>query len=339
MSLQALLEERIAREGSIGVDDYMTLALSHPEFGYYMTRDPFGVRGDFTTAPEISQIFGELCGAWIAQQWMAQQEPSPCVLLELGPGRGTLMKDMLRATARIEGFHSSLYVRLLEISPVLQALQRQTLRDTHPRLEWITALEELPSLPLYAVANEFFDALPIRQFVQEQARRVVQENGALRLVPDVQPQDVRETCEVGIAIITRLSEHMKRHGGALLAIDYGYEGESRGDTLQAVREHRYVSPLETPGEADVTAHVAFSALMDAATQTGASAYGPVPQGQFLRRLGAELRASALCYNATPQQRAAILSGLERLMAPHAMGRLFKAIAITPSGLPVPDGFG
>ncbi len=312
-------------KATLSVAEYMELALSHPEYGYYMTRDPLGAAGDFTTSPEISQIFGELCGARIADQW--QRAPSPeALLLELGPGRGTLMNDALRATKHIPGFHAAINVSLCEISPVLTGIQRATLANTHPRIQWRKQLLPLPPQPLFFIANEFFDALPIRQFIGTQERMVHHDNGTLWFVPET--GDIRETCEPGMHIMTALATHIAQHGGAGLVIDYGYTGGSRGDTLQAMRNHAYANPLHEPGQADLTAHVDFDALMEVAHHCGTQV-SLCTQEQFLRQCGAELRAGALCRNATEAQAATIRSALERLMSPAQMGELFNVMMVTP----------
>lgn len=313
----------------------MELALAHPDHGYYMTRDPFGAGGDFTTSPEISQIFGELIGAWLAGAWLSTGSPSPALLAECGPGRGTLMRDILRATARVPGFHESLQVALIETSPVLEAVQRRTLQGAHPSLRWLRRVEELPSLPLFLAANEFFDALPIRQFFASgEERHVILSDGCLAFS---EGEVTREIGEPASAIANQIASHIAHHGGAALVVDYGY-AEGGGDTLQAVKNHAFTDPLEAPGEADLTAHVDFGALADASRHGGGAAHGPVPQGVFLRRLGAELRAAHLCKNASEKDCHAILSGLERLVSPAQMGELFKVMAFTPPCSPLPEGF-
>lgn len=330
------LRERINTEGAISVAGYMELCNAH----YYATRDPFGAKGDFTTAPEISQIFGELIGAWLADCWQKLGSPK-ALLCEAGPGRGTLMKDILRATRNVQGFHDSIRIRLIETSPVLQALQKKTLHTSHPDIAWQHAFAGLPSLPLLFVANEFFDALPVHQHMANGSERMIQwKDNALVWAQEGTP--VSESSPASVAIMKDIATHLKAHGGAALVIDYGYlstfsspnrrEGDNY-DTLQALRGHEYTDPLAQPGEADLTAHVDFSALMQAAS--------PVPahfttQGEFLRRLGAELRATALCRNASQEQQTAILSGLERLVSPAQMGTLFKVLAVT--SLENPAGF-
>jgi len=321
------LAEAIKAHGPLPVADYMARCNAH----YYASHDPFGTKGDFITAPEISQIFGELIGAWLANLALPR-----AMLCELGPGRGTLMKDALRATRK--GFHESLAsVRLIETSPLLRRRQQETLKGMHPSLEWRETLEGLPPMPLLLIANEFFDALPVEQYVseghRETQRRVGHDGSGFRFTPE--GSVTREASPESLEMVKRIASHIAQFGGAALIIDYGYHTplplqgqEESKDTLQAVKRHAYASPLGHPGEADLTAHVDFSALARAAQAAGAYAHGPVAQGTFLKRLGAELRAAALCKNAKAEQRDAILSGLERLVAPQAMGELFKVLAVT-----------
>lgn len=329
---------------------------------YYATRDPFGTSGDFTTAPEISQIFGELVGAWLADTWAKLGSPK-AVLCEIGPGRGTLMKDILRATRNVPQFHASLRVRMIETSPTLTALQRKTLSGAHADIEWKTSLDDLPSLPLLLVANEFFDALPIHQFLQSgEERSIGLKDDAFCWLQE--GAVVRETSPASLAVMQAIATHIKAHAGAALVADYGYDtrhcepeakqsslakrttgrldrfvanaprDDENRDTLQALKNHAFHNPLETPGEADLTAHVDFGALQQQA-QGLQTHY--TTQGEFLRRLGAELRAATLCKQATPEQQKAILSGLERIVAPSQMGELFKVLAVT-SILEKPAGF-
>ncbi|MBV8939576.1 MAG: SAM-dependent methyltransferase [Alphaproteobacteria bacterium] len=338
--LAALLKDRIAREGPITVAQYMEAALSHPEHGYYMTRDPFGAAGDFVTAPEVSQLFGEMLGAWLAVRWHAMGAPSGVALLELGPGRGTLMADILRATKRVAGFHDALRVFMLEISPVLKAAQRRALREAHPRIQWIGTLEALPHAPVLAVANEFFDALPVRQFVRQNAgwqeRRVgIGKNGFVVLPPPQPADEVKESHDAAAAVMRGLARRIVRAGGAALIVDYG---ECGGHTLQAVKRHAHADALAAPGEADITAQVDFQALAEAARGEGAAVFGPVTQGAFLRRLGIELRAAALCRNVDMAAKHRILSGLERLVSPAQMGELFQVMAVTSMEPRMPEGF-
>lgn len=328
-SLKQDIIDKIQVSGDMSVAQYMELCVAH----YYSTRDPFGKEGDFTTSPEISQVFGELIGAWLLDMWQ-HLSASHAILCEAGPGRGTLMKDILRVT-RNSGLHESIDVRLIETSPVLRELQMRTLNYSHSRISWHNSLESLPELPLYFVANEFFDALPVHQYVGGTERKITHVQGNLLFLPD---GDVtREESPVSLEIIQQVATHIKTYGGAALIIDYGYESEDHGDSLQALKAHKYVSPLDEPGEADITAHVDFLALKKAAAQTGANVFEITCQGDLLKRLGVELRAAALCRNASQQQQKTILSGVERLVSPEQMGILFKAMAIT-SDADRPAGF-
>ncbi|WP_114394287.1 class I SAM-dependent methyltransferase [Oleisolibacter albus] len=353
--LQALIARRITLDGPLGVGDYMALCLGHPQHGYYTTRDPLGTAGDFTTAPEISQMFGELLGVWAAQCWLQMGQPAPVHLVELGPGRGTLMADALRATARIPGFHAALRLHLVETSPVLRQRQAAALRSVAP--VWHDRLAEVPEGPLLLLANEFFDALPIRQFERGPLgwgeRKVgLDETGALVWRLDRRPGDclvppplrpappgsVVERAPLGEAIAAEIGARLARCPGSALIVDYGYEGPALGDTLQAMRSHAFVPVLERPGEADLTAHVDFTALAGSARQAGAAAWGTRTQGDFLRRLGIDMRAAALKRVATPAQATDIELARHRLTGDDAMGRLFKVLALTSPALPAPAGF-
>lgn len=343
----------IAENGPMTVARYMALALTHPEFGYYMRKDPLGVKGDFTTAPEISQVFGELVGAWLASQWITMGKPA-CALVELGPGRGTLMADILRATKHISGFHEAVSVHLVEASPVLKQKQWQTLSGKHPRIEWHSDFSEIPHLPLLLVANEFFDALPVRQFVfdGEWKERMIKIdvqgqlatcNSQLATEPSpilpLSPKegDIFEYSEAAESLARAIGAHVSKHGGAALIIDYGHEGK-HGDTLQAVRAHEYHDVLQDPGTADLTCHVDFGLLKEAAAAAGAAVYGAVPQGIFLNALGAGQRATKLCEAASDAQRISIMSGVERLLSLEQMGDLFKVLCVADPALPKPEGF-
>lgn len=351
MSLVARIREHIHADGPLTVAAYMERCLSY----YYHRRDPLGAKGDFITAPEISQIFGELVGLWCSVCWQRMGRPR-AALVELGPGRGTLMCDALRATAQVPGFHDNISVHLVEISQSLKARQQEMLRGLHPLLRWHERVEELPDLPLLLIANEFFDALPIHQWMRTQegwAKRHIgfeQERFLFQDIPsafppplpyplpDVPAGALVETCEPALALMHRLGQHLRAHGGALLVVDYGYAQGTCADTLQAVRNHAYASVLETPGEIDLTAHVDFRALAAAAKQEGLAVYGPVGQGNFLRALGAEVRAAQLVNHASEPQRRAVLSGLERLLSPTQMGTLFQVMAICAPTMPPPEGF-
>lgn len=359
--LGALLARRIRLTGPLTVADYMAEALGHPEFGYYRHGEPFGLAGDFITSPEISQMFGELLGAWCAAVWQAMGASRPVRLVELGPGRGTLIADALRATRKIPGFHAALDLHLVETSPKLRARQGELLRRTAPAIEphWHDEFAGVPDGPLLLVTNELFDALPIRQFERRGRRwheRVVTldssgEGFAFALdapgatlglaapLPALAPDGtIIEICPAGISLAAAIGRRVAAQGGAALIIDYGYGGQTTGDSLQAVRRHDKHDPLVDPGLADLAAHVDFGALSRAAREAGAAAYGPVSQGLLLERLGIEQRAAVLRQRATAEQAEDIRTAQERLLDLAQMGTLFKALAIAAPGLPVPPGF-
>jgi NADH dehydrogenase [ubiquinone] 1 alpha subcomplex assembly factor 7 len=350
-SLTDILSERIRRGGPMTVADFMAEALSHPEHGYYTTREPFGTEGDFTTAPEISQMFGELIGLWAAMMWQSLGAPERLVLAEIGPGRGTLMADLLRAAGTVPPFLKALDVWLVETSPRLMARQRQTLAGRDVR--WCARFEDLPDGPLLLVANELFDALPIRQFVKQAGvwheRMVGLEDDAFAFVlgPETTPDlpaevlaaadgSIAEICPEGRALAAALGQRLGRTPGVALLIDYGHPFSAVGDTLQAVKRHRFHPVLEQPGSADLTAHVDFEALASAAIP--ARAWGPLPQGAFLQALGIQTRAGMLAADAGPKVAADIAGQMRRLIDPAEMGTLFKALALAHPALPAPPGF-
>jgi NADH dehydrogenase [ubiquinone] 1 alpha subcomplex assembly factor 7 len=358
-ALENLIRETIVENGPMSLETYMTLALLHPVHGYYATKMPFGESGDFITAPEISQMFGELIGLWCVAVWRAMGEPRPVLLAELGPGRGILMADALRAARIAPDFLGAIELNLVEISEVLQRTQRKALNFLQVAASWRKTAEELPSGPAIIVANEFFDCLPVRQFVRGPVgwhERLVGLDGEERLcfglAPDAEqglaaagePGQVFEAGLTGVRLMARLAARIAAQGGALLVIDYGYEMPLRGETLQGVKRHRFADPLRDPGEADLTAHVDFRGLARAALAAGARAHGPVPQGEWLARLGIHERAAKLRQHADGRQRAAIDSAVLRLAGEgHGFGvtdmaRLFKALAVTAPGLSVPPGF-
>jgi NADH dehydrogenase [ubiquinone] 1 alpha subcomplex assembly factor 7 len=322
-----------------------------------MTRDPLGAAGDFVTAPEVSQMFGELVGLWCVEMWRASGAPDPVQMVELGPGRGTLMADALRAARMAPGFAKAHSVNLVETSPVLRERQRETLAGQDAA--WRESIDQLPGGPLLLIANEFFDALPVRQFERTKAgwrERMVGldgegfrvalapgESAAAALIPEAvrktaRQGDVAEIRPAAIAIARIAGERIARFGGAALIIDYGHAASAPGDTLQAVRNHESCDWLDNPGEADLTAHVDFEALAGAAREAGAAAHGPVPQGDFLTRLGLEVRAARLLRGATKAQVRDIKAARHRLIDPAEMGTLFKVMALTRTDAPPPPGF-
>jgi SAM-dependent MidA family methyltransferase len=347
----------IAMAGPMPVAQYMALCLSHPVHGYYTNRDPLGAAGDFTTAPEVSQMFGELLGIWTAAVWQLMGEPNPIQLIELGPGRGTMMRDMLRAAKVMPGLRDALSVHLVEISDVLQRRQREML-DSDVPLQWHSALDEVPDGASIVVANEFFDALPVHQMVKQADgwhERVVGLDDNDKLTFGLAPYPVphfdqlidRKVREAPLGAIYEwrpeslalgLARRVVRGKGAALVIDYGHLDSSPGDTLQAIGSHTFADPLATPGELDLTAHVDFQALARSAESMEARVHGPVTQGDFLRRLGIAPRAETLKSGATETQSADIDSALARLTEGGAtgMGTLFKVVAFShPELLQVP----
>lgn len=349
-----ILKRRIAETGPLDVATFMEIALADPRHGYYATRDPLGAAGDFTTAPEISQMFGELLGLWCADTWQAQGAPDPFALVEFGPGRGTLMADALRALANVPECLAAARVQLVETSPVLREVQRRTLAGHEP--EW---RERLPGggMPAIVVANEFLDALPVQQYIRANGawflRRIDRDSGTggLRFVADTAPASVGaprlddapdgavlERAPAVEAVVTAIARRIVADGGAALFVDYGYTAHVAGETLQAVRDHKPVDVLAAPGSSDLTAHVNFAAVADAARAAGARCHGPVDQGVFLERLGIRARAQTLAANASDAQRADIETATARLIGPAEMGTLFKVLAITRPDVARPAGF-
>jgi NADH dehydrogenase [ubiquinone] 1 alpha subcomplex assembly factor 7 len=354
--LGAALARRIAGEGPIPVADYMDAALNHPEFGYYRQREPFGAEGDFTTAPEISQMFGEMIGLFCLHAFEQMGEPQELRLIELGPGRGSLMADLWR-TARIRpAFQAAAEIHLVETSPRLRDVQRAALTGIDAWHDDFAGAAADSEAPLLVIANEFFDALPVHQMVQTEAgwrERLVgfdeaaqsffftaaaRETPACALVPE----EIRES-PIGSIFeaapersdaMAEIAGAVAGRGGAALVIDYGYLRTAAGDTLQAVRAHRFHDVLIDPGTADVTAHVDFAALAEAASGAGAQVFGPATQGEFLRRLGIEARAEALCARASESQARDVESALHRLIDGDMMGNLFKVMAAAKGGLNV-----
>ncbi len=343
-ALKDRLRETIALEGPITVERYMSLCLQH----YYATRDPLGAAGDFTTAPEISQMFGELIGLWMLEVWNGMGRPAPCRLVELGPGRGTLMADLLRATRLLPDFKAAATVHLVETSPSLRRRQQDALAAAGFAVQWHDRIDDVPPGPTLLVANEFFDALPVRQFLATDrgwCERLVGVDGErliFGLSPEPEPAlgkplrqgDVLEWPAASVGIMGALAARIARDGGAALILDYGYWGPAFGDTLQALKNHQPADPLKEPGEADITTHVDFHRLAQAAVARGARVHGIVTQRDFLQALGIEARAEALKARATPAQAADIDQALARLTerGPTGMGELFKVLAVTHEGV-------
>lgn len=346
-ALKQQLRAIIAETGPMPLARYMAECLSHPIHGYYMKQDPLGASGDFTTAPEISQMFGELIGLWIGDIWARQGQPKHPALIELGPGRGTLMTDIKRALAKVPGWPAQTPVHFVESSPALRMVQKAA----HPSAAWYDDIDAIGSTGTpYIIANELFDALPIHQFEKTPngwRERYVVPSGAdglglaaLASGPDITPLipsafkaaeagSVLELCPIGQTIAQQIAQRIETSGGAALMIDYGYGDAALGDSFQAVQGHRYCDPFDAPGDADLTAHVNFQMLKDVGS-AHCAVHGPMAQGAFLNALGLSIRAKALGGNAHKDA--------ERLASPDQMGTLFKAISYTPHSSPAPAGF-
>ena len=350
------LKDLIRADGPVTVAEFMRIALTARGDSYYRSRDPLGAAGDFVTAPEVSQIFGELIGLWCADVWRQLGAPKKFALVELGPGRGTLMRDALRAVRVVPGFLDSVSIVLVEVSEALRRVQR----DTLPALpvHWRDRFDDIDDShgPMIVVANEFFDALPVHQFVRTQAGWAEQcvgldaagelmfgaSAGGDAVVPDVLRDaavgSIVEIAPARTAIAQVVGERIAASGGALLAIDYGFAGPAVGDTLQAVKAHRYVDVLADPGTADLTSHVDFTALGEALADSGARVCPLATQGDFLKALGASARVAALKVKASAAQAADLDAALHRLTDAQAMGSLFKVLcAVAPVSVQ-PAGF-
>ncbi len=356
--LETEIRRLIAAAGPMSIAEYMLLCLTHPQYGYYVTRDPLGVHGDFITAPEISQMFGELIGVWMVAVWQQMGSPENVRVVELGPGRGTLMSDALRAAKVVGDFHAALVVHLVEISPKLQQAQEQLLEGLGVPILWHSALAEVPSGPVIIIANEFIDALPVHQAVKRADgwhERVVEiaPSGELAIgiardpLPHFEatlPRGLRQAPEGSVyewrsdTVALEIGRRVRTDGAALI-IDYGHAWYGLGETFQAVAGHSFTDPLRAPGEADLTAHVDFAALAQSAQIIGGRIHGPISQRDLLRGLGIDKRAAALKTRA-PERAAEIDQALARLTAtgPRGMGELFKALAIADSKLGKLPGF-
>jgi NADH dehydrogenase [ubiquinone] 1 alpha subcomplex assembly factor 7 len=367
--LEMEIRRRIAAAGPMPVGEYMGLCLGDPEHGYYTTRDPLGARGDFITAPEISQMFGELIGLWMAAVWKQMGSPENVRIVELGPGRGTLMNDALRAAQVMPAFRAAIAVHLVEISPLLEAQQERTLEHLATPMSWHPTLEDVPRGPAIVIANEFFDALPVNQMVKTEQgwheRQIEIDpdgNLAFTFAADpiahfdmLLPAAVRSAPAQSIfewrddTVAMELGRRIADDGGAALVIDYGHAESAVGETLQAVGQHAYVDPLTAPGHIDLTGHVDFNALARAVEAMGANGFGPLDQAEFLCRLGIETRAATLkAKAATPNAAADVDAALARLTGrgragmvmgkSMGMGTLFKAAAFAHPSVGVPPGF-
>jgi NADH dehydrogenase [ubiquinone] 1 alpha subcomplex assembly factor 7 len=343
------IKRLIKTAGPMPVWRYMQLCLTHPTHGYYVSRDPLGREGDFITAPEVSQMFGELLGLWAASVWKAMGSPPQIQLIELGPGRGTMMVDALRALRVLPPLYQALSVHLVEINPMLLEKQKAALSGVR-NVEWHASIDEIPRGPAIILANEYFDVLPVHQVVKRATgwhERVVEIDGNGKLafgaadepMPRFEvllPPLVREAPVGAVfewrpdAEIMKIATRVRDSGGAALIIDYGHLRSDAGDTFQAIARHSFADPLKNPGLADVTAHVDFQALAQAAEDIGARVHGPVSQGEFLKRLGIETRAVTLMAKATHEVSEDISEALKRLIGGgrSGMGSMFKVMGIS-----------
>jgi SAM-dependent MidA family methyltransferase len=358
--LEAEIRRRIAKAGPMPVRQFMALCLSHPQHGYYITRDPLGRGGDFITAPEVSQVFGELLGLWAAEAWRLMREPENVRLVELGPGRGTMMLDALRAVQVVPAFRQAIVLHLVEISPALRARQQQAMAALDVPTFWHDSFDEVPDGPLIILANEVVDALPVNQAIKQfngWYERVVEidadgnlafgiSNDVIPLFDRLVPPGLRDA-PIGAIYEWRadnlplaVARRLMRERGAALVVDYGHAESAAGDTLQAVGNHAFVDPLKSAGEVDITAHVDFQALAAAAESMGARVCGPLEQAKFLRNLGIDQRAATLRASAPPDKAAEIEGAVQRLLAdgPTGMGTLFKAMGIAHPSLGLLPGF-
>jgi len=353
------LGERIAglirTAGPVSVADYMAICLFDPDHGYYTTREPFGAEGDFVTAPEVSQMFGELVAVWLVEAWQANGKPIPATIAEIGPGRGTLMKDMVRTIGRLApDLAAGTDFALVEASPRLAAVQRETLRDSGRTFAWHDTIDTLPDGPLFMVGNEIFDALPFRQFVRHDGKWLERAIGfdadgnfqfgigTAALAPELLPSEAQNAPDGSIfeiapareALMSAIATRIAAHGGAGIFFDYGHLKPGLGDTFQAVRKHRSEGVFDNPGEADLTSHVDFSALAAVARSHGLEAH-TATQGEFLLGMGLLERAGRLGQAADEAAREKIAADVERLAGPDQMGELFKVLAILPPGMLLP----
>ena len=347
--LQSEIRKLIKSSGPMPVWRYMELCLTHPQHGYYVSRDPLGREGDFTTAPEVSQMFGELLGLWAASVWKSMGSPSLLRLIELGPGRGTMMADALRALRVLPPLYQALSVHLVEINPVLRDKQKAALSAARD-VSWHDNIDEVPDGPAIIFANEYFDVLPIHQAVRQENgwhERVIvlDDDGkfSFAAAPDPLPRfevllpPLLRAAPIGAvfewrpdAEIMKIARRVRDQNGAALIIDYGHVRSDAGDTFQAIARHSFTDPLQAPGQADVTAHVDFQALAHAAEDIGARVHGPVEQGEFLKRLGIETRAVTLMAKASHEVSEDISNALKRLVegGRGGMGAMFKVLGIS-----------
>lgn len=354
-ALKQILQNMIALTGPISIAQYMHLCHSHPEHGFYATNNPIGKEGDFITAPEISQIFGELLASWAMGAWQAMGSPDNIQLVELGPGRGTLMSDILRTVKANTNFQNTLSVAMIESSPVLRKIQMVAIKCSGVHIQWHETLDDLPQLPTLFIANEFLDAIPFRQYVKSEKKwhelviDIDSENELLlgagdtginnNLLPsghDSEPNGaIFEIAPAREAIVATIANHIEANDGAALFIDYGHTKSGFGDTFQAVHKHKKADPLTAPGECDLTSHVDFEVLSRIAQHAGIQAFPTINQGDFLLKLGLLERAGALGFGKSAEQQHQIELDVERLAADNQMGKLFKVFCMAKTEVNIP----
>jgi len=359
MTLEEKIKNLIRQNGPISISNYMQIALSDPEKGYYRKRNPIGTRGDFITAPEISQIFGELIATWLISCCQSFETDSGLCLTELGPGRGTLMMDILRVFSKIQSLEKLVEVRMIDINQQMIAEQKKKLAIySDMNIVWKESIDDLPEKPLLLVCNEFFDALPINQFVMTEngwREKMVtvddEDNLSFSLSNHITTQtalipknatkdaDIGATYEVSpasISVMKQISSHIRQHGGIALIIDYGYYGNSYIDTFQAIKDHKYHDVLDSPGLADLTTHVDFDCLSKISKDEKLNTYSNTTQGEFLENMGISIRGSILSKNS--EQKEKVDKDIHRLISKDEMGTLFKCLAVTSNNIQPPFGF-
>lgn len=329
MSLEARLKKEIQATGPLTVADYMAQALYDPVDGYYATKVPIGSNADYITAPEMTQVFGEIIALWMINTWQKAGAPNPFHLVEMGPGRGTMMADIVRTLQKLNIPLPSIH--LVEVSPLLKTIQQEKLKGLP--ITWHKDIATLPQQEGYClmIANEFWDALPIQQHVKVDKnwveRKIELDGDSLVFSP--RGEAIKETCLNMPSLVTQISQHLKANGGAALFIDYGYDHTNAiGDTLQSLQNHRKQTPLMNPGSADLTHHVDFHRLSSLFQENGLTAQGPFPQGQFLTEHGINERTEQLCQKATPEQKGSLRTAAVRLTHPAHMGNLFKVLSVS-----------
>ena len=354
--LEKIIQKKVKEKGPIALSEYMSLALTHPLYGYHMKKDPLGRNGDFITAPEISQVFGELIGLWAASTWKQMSKPQLTHLIECGPGRGTLMGDFLRATKLMANFRSTINLHLLETSPVLKKRQQGLLKTSSPA--WHKNMRTVPPGPTILIANEFLDSLPVQQVMKTTngwvERLIGLKNDKLVFVEgkpikteqliswnipiNAKVGAIFEISHSNIEFAEQVCTRLDYNSGYALIIDYGYWESNGMETFQGVRKHSFADPMACPGDIDLTTHVNFGVLASYVRDRGHTAAGPISQATFLKRLGVRERTKLLIRNAPQTKAAQIAAGTERLTDPKQMGKLFKAMVIMRNGSPLPAGF-